>query len=332
MKIHGPITILLFLICLIVFTVSFAANPRVLVFTKTAGFDHGTRTVVDSLIKALGAANGFDVDTSNNSASFTDTNMARYKAVCFINATGDPIMTDSQKTAFQRFIRAGNGFVGMHGSVDCEYSWPWYGNLTGAWFMGHPYGIKTGKVAVLDKTHPSTSFITGDTITRAEEYYFFYLNGTAKKDPATNPNLHVLLMLNDASLDPNYPFHPHPFSWYQEFDGGRSWYSGFGHDPNYFRDPFIQKHLLGGILYAAGMVPSKTLTAKNDFRMPVRPVSAAVYDLSGKKIRTLALPSGAMQPVWNKKDQNGRFVSNGVYLLKMDYGTWVSVSAVMVRK
>jgi len=53
MKIHGPITILLFLICLIVFTVSFAANPRVLVFTKTAGFDHGTRTVVDSLIKAL---------------------------------------------------------------------------------------------------------------------------------------------------------------------------------------------------------------------------------------------------------------------------------------
>jgi type 1 glutamine amidotransferase len=332
MKMPGNRIVQIFLVCLIAFAASYAANPRVLVFTKTAGFDHGTRTVVDSLIKALGSANGFDVDTSNNSASFTDTTLARYKAVCFINATGDPIMTDSQKTAFQRFIRAGNGYVGMHGSADCEYSWPWYGNLTGAWFMGHPYGIKTGKVAVLDKTHPSTSFITGDTVTRAEEYYFWYLNGTAKKDPSTNPNLHVLLMLIDSSLDPAYPFHAHPFSWYQEFDGGRSWFSGFGHDPNYFRDPFIQKHLLGGILYATGIAQTKTAPVKNDFRMPVRPVSAAVYDISGKNIRSITLSSGATIPVWDKKDQSGRLVSNGVYLLKMDYGTWVSISAVVVKK
>jgi type 1 glutamine amidotransferase len=332
MKNRGQKVIQSLLACLIAFTVSFAANPRVLVFTKTAGFDHGTRTVADSLIKALGAANGFDVDTSNNSASFTDANLSQYKAVCFINATGDPIMTDSQKVAFQRFIRAGNGFVGMHGSVDCEYKWPWYGDLTGAWFMGHPYGIKTGKVAVLDKTHPSTSFITGDTITRAEEYYFWYLNGTAKKDPSTNPNIHVLLMLIDASLDPNYAFHAHPFSWYQEFDGGRSWYSGFGHDPAYFRDPFIQKHLLGGILYATGMAPTKTAPVKNGFRLPLRPVSAAVYDLSGKKVRSVALSSAATVFVWDKKDQSGRLVSTGVYLLKTDYGTRVSVSPVLVRK
>jgi type 1 glutamine amidotransferase len=332
MKIPGRKTIRLFFICLIAYTVSFAANPKILVFTRTAGFDHNTRVVVDSLIKALGAANGFDVDTSNNAASFTDANLAQYKAVCFINATGDPIMNDSQKVAFQRFIRAGNGFVGMHGAADCEYNWPWYGNLTGAWFMGHPYGIKTGKSVVLDKTHVSTSFITGDTVTRAEEYYFWYLNGTAKKDPSTNPNIHVLLMLIDASLDPAYAFHAHPYSWYQEFDGGRSWFSGFGHDSNYFRDPFVQKHLLGGILYAAGMAPTKSIIAKNGYRVHLCPVAAAVYDISGKNIRSITASSGATIPLWDKKDQSGRVVSNGVYLVKTDYGTTVSVSPVVVRK
>jgi|GEM_PF-519684 type 1 glutamine amidotransferase len=310
-------------------TCAFSANPRVLVFTRTAGFDHGTRTVADSLVKALGAANGFDVDTSNNAASFTDSNLAKYRAVVCINNTGDPLWSDSQKVAFQRFIRAGNGFVGMHASVDCEYHWPWYGNLTSAWFMGHPYGIKTGKVAVLDKTHPSTSFITGDTITRAEEYYFFYLNGTAKMDPAANANIHVLLMLNDQSLDAAFPYHPHPFSWYQYFDGGRAWYSGFGHDPNYFREPLIQKHLLGGILWAAGLTPDKNVSP-----VTVRPIvsprprTAAVYDLAGKKIRDIAPSSGL---AWDRRDSNGRTVRSGVYLIGIDKGGAWTARTVVVR-
>jgi type 1 glutamine amidotransferase len=318
--------------CLIAFTVSHAANPRILVFTKTAGFDHGTRVVVDSLIKALGAANGFDVDTSNNSASFTDANLAQYKAVCFINATGDPIMTDSQKVAFQRFIRAGNGFVAMHGSVDCEYKWPWYGDLAGAWFMGHPYGIKSGKLAVLDKNHPSTKFITADTVAREEEYYFWYLNGIAKKDPSTNPLIHVLLMLDDKSLDPNYAFHAHPYSWYQEFDGGREWYSGFGHAPNYFRDPFVQKHLLGGILWAAGMAPTKTVSPERVISVTGRPVSATVYDLAGKKVCTVKSFSNKGGPVWDQRDADGGRVMNGVYLMRMEYINKVEVRAVLVRR
>ena len=44
----------------------------------------------------------------------------------------------------------------------------------------------------------------------------------------------------------------HPIAWYHEFDGGRSWYTGMGHTKESFSDDRFLKHIMGGILYAAG--------------------------------------------------------------------------------
>ena len=46
----------------------------------------------------------------------------------------------------------------------------------------------------------------------------------------------------------------HPIAWCQDYDGGRSWYTGLGHTEASFADPQFLAHLLGGIQTAAGVV------------------------------------------------------------------------------
>jgi type 1 glutamine amidotransferase len=45
----------------------------------------------------------------------------------------------------------------------------------------------------------------------------------------------------------------HPIAWYHEYDGGRSFYTGFGHAPESFEDKIFKSHLAGGIEWAAGL-------------------------------------------------------------------------------
>ena len=51
--------------------------------------------------------------------------------------TGD-VLDDTQQAAFERYIRAGGGYAGVHSAADTEYTWSWYGQLMGAYFKQHP--------------------------------------------------------------------------------------------------------------------------------------------------------------------------------------------------
>ena len=74
----------------------------------------------------------------------------------FLSTTGD-VLNDTQQAAFERYIRAGGGYVGIHSAADTEYGWPWYGQLVGAYFRNHPNGTPTATVVVEDTTDPSTA-------------------------------------------------------------------------------------------------------------------------------------------------------------------------------
>jgi type 1 glutamine amidotransferase len=45
----------------------------------------------------------------------------------------------------------------------------------------------------------------------------------------------------------------HPMVWCHEYDGGRAWYTALGHTEESYADPLFNAHLLGGILWAAGI-------------------------------------------------------------------------------
>ncbi len=220
-----------------------AAAFEVLVFSKTAGYRHGSIPDGIAAIERLGAEHGFAVDATEDAAAFTDDNLAKYEAVIWLSTTGD-VLDDAQQAAFERYIRNGGGYVGVHAAADTEYDWPFYGKLVGAYFESHP-SIQEASVKVTDHVHPSTKPLP-KTWTRTDEWYNY----------ATNPrgDVHVLAALDESTYDGGAMGADHPISWCQQYQGGRAWYTGMGHTADSYDDPKFLDHVLGGIQAAAGAV------------------------------------------------------------------------------
>jgi cytochrome c len=218
-----------------------AAETRILVFSKTAGFRHDSIATAVAAITQLGQQHGFAVDSTEDAAQFTDTNLARYRAVVFLMTTGD-VLEDSQQSAFERYIRAGHGYVGIHSASDTEYEWPWYGQLVGAYFKDHP-AIQRATVNIDVTDHSSTQGLPQPWV-RTDEWYNFRANPRSQ--------VTVLMTLDEASYTGGN-MGDHPIAWYHPFDGGRAWYTGGGHTAVSYQDEYFLRHLLGGIQYAAGL-------------------------------------------------------------------------------
>jgi cytochrome c len=220
-----------------------AAAPkyRVLVFSKTAGFRHDSIETGVARVKQLGTAENFAVDATEDATAFTAANLRRYKAVIFLSTTGD-VLNNAQQGAFENYIAAGGGFVGIHSAADTEYDWPFYGNLVGAYFKRHP-AIQKATIKVADKNHPATKHLP-DRWTRTDEWY----------DYRSNPrgNVHVLATLDETSYTGGTMGSDHPITWCQDYAGGRSFYTGLGHTKESYGEPAFQKLILGAIQWSAG--------------------------------------------------------------------------------
>src|SRR5688572_21458352 len=155
--------------------VALAAHPasaapltRVLVFSKTAGFRHSSIGPGITAIQQLGAANGFTVTATEDANQFTTANLTQFQAVIFLSTTGDAL-NPTQQAAFESYIGAGGGYVGVHAAADTEYDWPWYGGLVGAWFQSHPAN-QTATIRVEDRANASTAHLA-PTWSRVDEWY-----------------------------------------------------------------------------------------------------------------------------------------------------------------
>jgi cytochrome c len=224
------------------------ADPafKALVFSKTTGFRHDSIPDGIAAIQKLGQEHNFAVDATEDSSVFTDENLAQYNVVIFVSTTGDPLGNQSEKDAFQRYIEHGGGFAGIHAAADSGYSWEWYGGLVGAYFKQHP-AIQQATVKVEDPAHPSTEGLP-TTWSRQDEWYDYQTDPRGK--------VHVLTSLDEKSYTGGTMGYDHPNTWCQDYDGGRSWYTGLGHTKESYTEPNFLHLLLGGIQTAAGVVPA----------------------------------------------------------------------------
>lgn len=220
---------------------SLAQQKKVLVFSKTAGFRHASIKEGKEFFQTFGPKEGFAVTLTEDSDYFTEENLKNYHAVVFLSTTGD-VLNPRQQADFERFIQAGGGYVGIHAASDTEYNWPWYNQLMGGYFASHPGGevsnVQKGTMYVLDPTHPSTKHLPA-TFERADEFYDF-------KDLKTDL-LKFLIRVDEKSYKQGKMGDFHPLAWYHEFDGGRSFYTNYGHTPETFTEPDMQKHILEGL-------------------------------------------------------------------------------------
>ena len=168
-------------------------------------------------------------------------NLAQYEAVVFLNTTGD-VLNATQQTAFESYIRAGGGYVGVHAAADTEYDWPFYGNLVGAYFASHP-AIQQANVKVENRAHAATAHLP-QTWTRTDEWYNY----------RTNPRstARVLATLDESSYSGGGDGRRPPASpGARRTSGGRSFYTGVGHTQRVLRraelpQPAARRHPVRG--------------------------------------------------------------------------------------
>lgn len=215
-----------------------AAAPRLLVYTRTTAYRHDSIPAAVAAVRTLGP---FEVTATEDPAAF-ERPLTDYAAVVFLSTSGE-VLTPTGRRHLAAHVESGGGFVGVHAAACTEYDWPYYGDLLGARFAGHP-AYQPGKAVVEDDTHPATRHLPA-VWQFTDEWYDF----------RTNPrsSVHVLVTADESSYQGGRMGADHPLAWCHEKGAGRVFYTSLGHASEAYEDPAFRAHLLGGINWAAGL-------------------------------------------------------------------------------
>lgn len=205
------------------------------------GFVHqNIRASVEMFLK-LGKMFGATVDTTSSTAVFDDARLYKYDVIAYANASY-VALTPEQQAAFQRFIRRGGGFVGLHAATCTGNKWDWFTQMIGGYFAFHP-AKQEFTLRVIDSGHPSTVILPASQQVIDELYIF----------KAMNPSLRVLAVSEFTGVNwgkytaPDTFDGVYPAIWCNEFEGGRIWYSMLGHDDTDYAKPEYMAHVRGGL-------------------------------------------------------------------------------------
>ena len=242
------------------------SQHEVLVFTKTAGFRHGSIPEGLECMKQLGAKTGlFNVTHSEDAAVFAPESLKKFDAVIMLNTTGEifkdaPAGEDVLKKSLVDFVESGKGLIGVHSATDTYQNWKEYTDMMGGAFAGHPWNSKdTVRLKNLDPTHPLTAAFKGEGLTLQDEIYIFRPD-TAKPDARRmllaldpdGPNMDK----DDGNKDGKSDRDLYPVAWLSTYGKGKTFYCSLGHNDEIFWNPVVVEHYLAGIQYALGELPA----------------------------------------------------------------------------
>jgi type 1 glutamine amidotransferase len=227
--------------------------PRVLIFSRTAGFRHDSIPLGNQTLEAHARRLGLEPVVSEELHHFDPENLARFRVVVFNNTSGELPFTDRQKQALLDFVFSGGGFVGVHAASDTFYAFTGYGTLLGGYFDGHPWNAgDTVTLKVEEPEHPIVRPLAGapdHRLTLTEEIYQF-------RAPYERSKVRVLLSLDTQRTDMTRPGIKRtdgdfPLAWVRPYGQGRVFYSALGHNQSVWKDERFRRHLLAGLAYAA---------------------------------------------------------------------------------
>ena len=255
-----------------------AEKKRVLLFTKSSGFEHqaikvvnGEPSIAEKALREIAAKNNFELTASKDGRIFDSQEIHSYNALIFFT-TGDlstegndknPPMSPQAKQGFLEAIHNGKlGFVGIHAATDTfhtppdsqDHRYTAYGEksdpyirMIGGEFIIHGQQndprLQTAKVIIDDPKFPGLEGVQSP-VSLEEEWY-------SMKDFA--PDLHVICTLDTSTMNGNaYKRPPYPVVWARMDGKGRVFYNAIGDRPENWQNPFHLNLLAGGIRWAIG--------------------------------------------------------------------------------
>jgi len=225
---------------------------RLLVFTLTKGFAHGSIPIAAETLVRMGEQTGaWEAVVSADAAMFAPRSLAGFDAVAFDNTTGTLFEDPELRQSLLDFVAGGGGIVGIHAATDCFYDWPEFGELMGGWFDGHPWGANdTVTLEIVEPDHPLNAAFEGRPFTVKDEIYQF-------KAPYSRESLRVLLRLDVERTDMKKggirrEDGDFAVSWVRSYGEGRVFYCSLGHRREIFWNPVVLRHYLDGIQFALG--------------------------------------------------------------------------------
>jgi type 1 glutamine amidotransferase len=143
----------------------------------------------------LATKDGFEFATTTN---WDDLNEARLKDVQEVLWLNDFPHSESQRTAFETYMKHGGGWLGFHVSAynDEGTKWPWFLDfLGGGVFYGNNWPPLPALLDVDGKTSPITKRLPAQFKSPANEWYIW------KPSPRLHKSVKVLVTLDPS----NYP-------------------------------------------------------------------------------------------------------------------------------
>lgn len=240
------------------------ARPKVLYFTRSAGFVHsvvarggGALSHSERIMTEIGRRDGYDVVCSQDGRVF-DGDLDQYSAFAFYTTgdltqpakDGSPPMSPTGKRRLLDAVSSGKGFIGFHSATDTFHSkGPQAENqsavdpyiaMIGGEFLTHGAQQEASLHAVSNFFYKNIG-VPSEGLSFTEEWY-------AGKNFAKD--LHVILMQEtkfmqgDAYRRPNFPQ-----TWVRMHGAGRVFYTSLGHREDVWTNPLFQAVAQGGIAW-----------------------------------------------------------------------------------
>jgi type 1 glutamine amidotransferase len=112
-------------------------SPAILLFTKTTGFRHDSIPAGVAAFEAIADELGCRTEHTEDAEVHEPGRLAEFDAVVWLSTSGD-VLDELGRAALADYVTGGGGWMGVHNASGAEGSWPYYRELVGARFVGHP--------------------------------------------------------------------------------------------------------------------------------------------------------------------------------------------------
>jgi uncharacterized protein YchJ len=224
-------------------------RAKILVFTKTAGFNHNTKAESLAMIETIARNKNLDVFVDDTGNEFNNPeNLFKYKIIFFTNTSGNTL-NQVQRNNVEAYAAQRGNFISNHAASDAyahssattvsgngKGVWDWYAiNVTGCSVRNNPNHTSANFEANVTVKNQNTQITTAISFpwNDNEEWYYWeggYLNNTFTElltVSSTGSNSY-----DSARMTAQFWLRP---------DGGKSFFTSMGHSKNKYTDKdFVQ--------------------------------------------------------------------------------------------